>query len=110
VIAGAGVTVLKALFDESYIVPTPVVSAPDGLSLRPYAGPPLTVGGELDKLAANISLGRNFAGIHWRTDMAAGLSLGEEVALAVLAEMKLTGNEIFSGWSLQRFDGKRVTV
>jgi hypothetical protein len=33
----------------------------------------LTVGGELDKLAGNVSYGRNFAGIHWRSDASAGL-------------------------------------
>ncbi|HYL06757.1 MAG TPA: hypothetical protein VE075_12000, partial [Thermoanaerobaculia bacterium] len=103
-------TVLKALFDDSYLVPKPVVPAPDGLSLRPYDGPPLTVGGELDKLAWNVGMGRAFAGIHWRSDVAAGLRFGEEVAVAVLREMKLTGNELFAGFSLRRFDGSRLTV
>jgi hypothetical protein len=110
VIAGAGVTVLKAFFDDSYLVPNPVVPAPDGLSLRPYAGPPLSIGGELDKLAWNIIMGRNFAGIHWRSDAAAGLELGERLAVAVLREMKLTGNELFAGFSLRRFDGMRMTI
>jgi membrane-associated phospholipid phosphatase len=110
VIAGAGVTVLKAFFDESYLMPNPVVPAPDGLSLRPYAGPPLPIGGELDKLAWNIAMGRNFAGIHWRSDAAGGLELGERVAVAVLREMKLTGNELFAGFSLRGFDGARATI
>jgi hypothetical protein len=110
VIAGAGVTVLKAFFDESYLVPAPVVPTPDGLSLRPYEGPPLAIGGELDKMAWNIAMGRNFAGIHWRSDAAAGLELGERVAVAVLREMKLTGNEVFAGFSLRCLDGRRVTV
>jgi hypothetical protein len=110
VIAAAGTTVLKAFFDESYLVPSPVVPAPDGLSLLPYAGPPLAIGAELDKLAWNVGMGRNFAGIHWRSDVAAGLEMGEAVALAVLREMKLTGNELFSGFSLRRLDGARVTI
>jgi hypothetical protein len=110
VIAGAGVTVLKASFDDSYLVPNPVVPTPDGLAIRPYAGPPLTLGGELDKLAWNIGMGRCFAGIHWRSDVAAGLELGERLAVAVLQEMKLTGNELFAGFSLRRFDGTRVTI
>ncbi|HEY7724320.1 MAG TPA: hypothetical protein VH880_03245, partial [Anaeromyxobacteraceae bacterium] len=62
----------------------------------------------LDKLAGNVSYGRNFAGIHWRSDAAAGLALGEAVALAFLDEQALTGNELFTGFSLQRFDGRRV--
>lgn len=109
-IAGACVTALKACFDESHVVPEPVVPSPDGLALQKHQGPPLSIGGELDKLAANISIGRNFAGIHWRSDAAAGLLLGEEVAIRVLREMKITGNEIFESWSLRRFDGRRVTV
>jgi membrane-associated phospholipid phosphatase len=110
VIAGAGVTVLKAIFQESFVIPEPVETSPDGLSLRRYEGPPLTVGGELDKLASNVAFGRNFAGIHWRSDAAAGLRLGEAVAISILKEMKLTGNEIFDGFDLRTFDGKRVTV
>jgi membrane-associated phospholipid phosphatase len=110
VIAGACATVLKAVFDESSVVPEPVVASADGLSLSPWTGPPLTVGGELDKLAANLSLGRNFAGIHWRTDMTAGLDLGEAVAMEVLAQAKLTGNETFTGFSFRRFNGQRVTA
>jgi hypothetical protein len=38
------------------------------------------------------------------------LRLGEEVAIAVLEELRLTGNEQFQGWSLRRFDGTRVSV
>jgi len=40
----------------------------------------------------------------------AELRLGEEVAIAVLEELRLTGNEQFQGWSLPRFDGRRVLV
>jgi hypothetical protein len=110
VIAGAGVTVLKAFFDGAHELSTPVVAAADGLSLKPYSGPPLTVGGELDKLAWNVGMGRNFAGIHWRSDVAAGLDLGERVSVEVLREMKLTGNEIFAGFTLRKFDGRRVAI
>ncbi len=110
VIAGACATVLKACLDESHVVPGPVEARPDGTQLLPYEGPPLTLGGELDKLASNISLGRNFAGIHWRSDAASGLLLGEEVGIAVLEELALTGNEVFGGWSLVRYDGRRTTI
>jgi hypothetical protein len=110
VIAGAGVTVLKAFFDASYLVPNPVVPTPDGLALQPWSGPPLTVGGELDKLAWNIGMGRDFAGIHWRSDVEQGLKLGEQGAMVVLRELRLTGNELFSGWSLRLLDGQRVTL
>jgi hypothetical protein len=110
VIAGACVTALKACLDESHEIPEPVVASPDGLALEPYRGGALTVGGELDKLASNIAMGRDFAGLHWRSDGHQGLQLGEAVAIAVLEEMRLTGNELFAGFSLRRFDGSRVSV
>ncbi|MFN6580342.1 MAG: hypothetical protein RMX68_010605 [Aulosira sp. ZfuVER01] len=44
--AGASVTILKALFDEDYVIPNPVIPDPkDPTKLIPYEGPPLTVGG-----------------------------------------------------------------
>jgi hypothetical protein len=61
---------LKALFDERQVIRNPVVPnlANGGQTLIPYVAPPgeppLTVGGELNKLASNISQGRNIAGVH----------------------------------------------
>jgi len=110
VIAGACATALKACFDETHVLPDPVDASPDGKELVPWRGPDLTVGGELDKLASNIAIGRDFAGVHWRSDGIEGLRLGEEVAIAVLDELRLTGNELFQGYSLRRFDGRRVDV
>jgi len=109
-VAGACVTVLKAFFDESFVIPNPVVSSADGLSLVPYFGPDLTVGGELNKLSSNITLGRNFAGAHYRSDAVEGLKLGEAVAIRLLTEENLTLNENFDGFSLTKFDGTTITV
>ncbi len=108
--AGACVTALKAFFDESFIIPEPVIPSPDGLSLLPYVGPDLTVGGELNKLASNISLGRDFAGVHWRTDGEEGMMLGEAVALSYLRDLKPIYNEDFDGFTLTKFDGTVVNV
>jgi hypothetical protein len=109
--AGASVTILKALFDESYAIPNPVIPDPkDSTKLIPYQGPPLTVGGELNKLAANIGLGRDSAGIHWRTDAAASLALGEAIAIGILRDEKLTFREIFEGFTFTKFDGTKVTI
>ena len=62
---GASVTVLKAFFNESFLIPNPVVPSDDGLSLQPWNGEPLTVGHELNKLAFNIAFGRDTAGVHF---------------------------------------------
>ena len=109
-VAGACVTMLKALFDESFIVPNPVTPTADGLSLAPYSGSPLTVGGELNKLAANVAMGRNFAGIHWRSDYAESLQLGESVAISILRDQRATYKENFDGFTFTKFDGTKVTV
>jgi hypothetical protein len=69
----------------------------------------MTVGGELDKLASNVGIARNFAGVHWRSDYTASVTLGEEVALHFLKETMLTYNEnVYC--TLKRFDGTRVTI
>ncbi|MGB7291480.1 MAG: vanadium-dependent haloperoxidase [Thermodesulfobacteriota bacterium] len=109
-VAGACVTILKALFEESFIIPNPVVVSTDGLSLDPYTGPELTVGGELSKLAANIAIGRNFAGIHWRSDYTESLILGEAVAIGILRDQRLIYNENFNGFTFTKFDGTTITV
>jgi membrane-associated phospholipid phosphatase len=110
-VAGACVTILKALFDGSHVIPNPVVASTDGLSLVPYTGPDvLTVEGELNKLAANVAIGRNIAGVHWRTDMTASLALGEEVAICVLRDQRFTYNETFGGFTFNRFDGTPFTI
>lgn len=46
-IAAVSVTLLKAFFDETFVIPNPVVPDPnDPTKVIPYSGPPLTVGGE----------------------------------------------------------------
>ncbi len=132
-VAGACVTILKAWFDESDVfdprVVTPVPGNPaltarlrenrtpkvpnaagDALNdLAPPPDPPLTVGGELNKVAANIALGRNAAGVHWRSDYTESIKLGEEIAIGILQEQKLTYNEDHH-LSLTKFDGTAITI
>src|SRR5262249_53063887 len=75
-VAGACTTVLKAFFDDTVRLTDfgdgqIVQPTEDGLSLIPYQGADggkLTVGGELNKIAANVAIGRNMAGVHWRSD------------------------------------------
>ena len=107
---GACVTVLKVYFNEAFIIPNPVLASADGLSLMPYSGPRLTVGGELNKLAANIGFGRDAAGLHWRSDIIEGLKLGEAVAIGILTDLRATYNEDFPGFTLTRFDGMTISI
>nr|WP_272507356.1 vanadium-dependent haloperoxidase [Clostridium aestuarii] len=109
-IAGAGVTMLKAFFNEDFIIPNSVVASADGLSLIPYSGKPLTIGGELNKLGSNLSLGRDTAGVHWRSDGIEGLKIGEAVAIGILHDFKKTYNEDFKGFCFTKFDGNTIRV
>ena len=113
-VAGACVTILKAWFDEDAALPfAPVVPDDDGTALVPYSGPDagsLTVGGELDKIAGNIAIARNMAGVHWRSDYYQSLRLGERVALSILKKQRRDYHEKDWSFTLRSFDGERVTV
>jgi hypothetical protein len=111
-VAGACVTILKAWFHEQHAFTNPVVPNASGTGLVSYTGPDaggLTIGGELNKVASNIGIGRNMAGVHWRSDYIESMRLGEEVALYLLKEQSTTYNEENS-FTLTRFDGSRVTI
>jgi hypothetical protein len=112
-VAGACVTVLKAWFDEQFVIPKPILASDDGLSLVPYTGldaDQITVGGELNKLAANVALGRNLAGVHWRSDYRESLLLGEALAISILRDQKDTYHESFAGFTFTKFDGSSMTL
>jgi len=109
VIAGACVTILKAFFDEDFVIPNPVQPNVTNTGFDPYVGV-LRVGDELNKLAGNIGMGRDFAGIHWRSDCIEGMKLGEDIALSILVDEGYTNNEKFKGYIVTKFNGKTVTV
>ena len=113
VIAGACVTALKAFFNETFVIASPVIASDDGQSLLPYTGTDagqITVGGELNKLADNIALGRDMAGVHWRSDAEQALLLGEAVTISILRDQRPTYNEPFNGFTFTKFDGTTITV
>lgn len=115
-IAGACVTVLKAMFDEQRKLRFPLQPTRDGRDWTSFDSnlPAPTVGSELNKLACGIAMGRNFAGIHWRSDAWQGLLLGESVATAWLRAEKAKMVETQQGWlkgfEFTGFAGNRVVV
>lgn len=118
-VSGACATVLKAAFDgsvqyNSLEKGSIQVASEDALSLEAYTGADaseITVNGEINKLASNIAIARNFASVHWRTDYVWGLVLGEAVALSVLGDQSQTyAGENFSGFQIKKFDGTVATV
>ncbi|WP_299404899.1 vanadium-dependent haloperoxidase [Acaryochloris sp. IP29b_bin.148] len=126
-VAGACVTILKAFFDTSAVLAesggtvtfkrlssgdtpiafrAPAISNPPGGTLD--ASTPdefLTLEGELNKLAANISIGRDMAGVHYFTDYYDSLRMGEEIAIGILEEQALTYSTDPFVLSLPTFDG-----
>ena len=65
---------------------------------------------ELNKLANNVALGRDMAGVHWRSDAEQALLLGENVTISILRDQRRTYNEPFSGFTFTRFNGVPITV
>ena len=111
-VAGGCVTILKALFDaENTVIENPVVPSEDGQSLVPFNGTPLTVEGELNKLASNIATGRNIAGMHWRSDAYASLRLGQAIAISILRDYRTMHNETGAFYyNFRGFDGERYII
>ena len=69
----------------------------------------LTVQGELDKLAANIAIGRNMAGVHYYSDYYDSLRMGERIATGILMEQALTYGEAMES-TFKSFDGDLITL
>jgi hypothetical protein len=115
-VAGACVTILKALFkEETKLVDlgiTPQMPNSTGTDLVPYTGgdaSEMTIGGELNKVAANVGVARNFAGVHWRSDYTESVILGEQIALYLLQDYVRCYNETVS-FTITRFNGTKVTI
>jgi hypothetical protein len=115
-VAGACVTILKAFFDHTAVLPGPVYEADPttgGRSLRVVNDcATLTVEGELNKLASNISIGRNMAGVHYFSDYIESLRLGELIAIGILEEQALMFNSRQFPFSMTvpLFDGGTVVI
>ncbi|MEM8979914.1 MAG: vanadium-dependent haloperoxidase [Pseudomonadota bacterium] len=130
-VAGACTTVLKAFFniyDGSLSAGDPgkpnltaktmasigfkqvLQAKPDGSGLDDVANAPeLTIEGELNKLAANIAIGRNFAGVHYYTDYYDSLRMGERVAIGILREHLISHPEPIA-MHLKSFDGDTIRI
>lgn len=136
-VAGACVTILKAWFDDTQTYQSLLMNAPPSRDPSPYYpdNPPpeiwnpgtvagatdrcqpytgadvgaMTVGGELNKLAANVAMGRTMGGVHWRTDNTRSLRLGEQISTIILSQLLPTLPEKPS-LSYTNFDGNRVTI
>ena len=124
-VAGGCVTMLKAFFEmfedchsfeerklcDEKGDPICYVPNADGSALikdRKFMGK-LTIQGELDKLAANISIGRNMAGVHYYSDYYDSLRMGERVAVGILMEQAPTYGD-YMETTFKSFDGDHITI
>jgi membrane-associated phospholipid phosphatase len=142
-VAGATVTVLKAMFDGNHEFTNDEMVVPDadgttdadlahgdtatdvqqtkletidsvsggtvaatGSEIDDAANSTVTVNDELNKLAANMALGRNWAGIHYRTDGIDGFLLGEQAAVRYLQDHIRQHDLPFDGYRLEPFFDK----
>jgi PAP2 superfamily len=109
-VAAACATVMKALFEETDIITPAMTLSADGSALIPYTDTALTIGGEINKLAFNVPMGRNWAGVNYRSDITVGHMIGEEAAICFLQDQVNTLTETFTGFSFTRFDGTPVSI
>ncbi|HQS99347.1 MAG: hypothetical protein B7Y26_08745 [Hydrogenophilales bacterium 16-64-46] len=80
---------------------------------QPYAGSDLecmTVGGELNKLASNVAMGRTMGGVHWRSDNTRSLRLGEAIAIEILRKRTLEYAERPVSFTFRAFDRHIVHI
>jgi hypothetical protein len=123
VVAGACSTVLKAMFKTHDMTggrlkwPVQLKHSVDGDDLVDYVsgdGVMCTVIGEFNKLASNVSIGRDWCGVHYRCDGDCGMKLGEKVAIEYLVDKckeYYEGREgIFKGYMLEKFDGELIKI
>ncbi|MEY4576410.1 MAG: hypothetical protein RL701_1113 [Pseudomonadota bacterium] len=137
-VAGACVTVLKAWFreDQSFVElldrarqplrqrdpftvlpllqPGSKLATPDSYGEpTPYTGPDasrMTVGGELNKIASNVAMGRSMGGVHWRSDNTRSLRVGERIAIEILRKRTVEYAERPVSFTFRSFDGQMVQV
>jgi hypothetical protein len=55
----------------------------------------MTVGRELNKIASNIGIGRNMAGVHYHSDYPESILLVEKVTISILQDHANDFNEYY---------------
>jgi hypothetical protein len=105
-IAGACVTVIKAIFNNLVEIQVPA-----------FGGEPIVatsnVKCELDKVASNVAIGRDWGGVHYRSDGEHGILLGEQIAIDYLQNHIRTYAEEFRdfrGFPLIKRNGASIRI
>jgi len=123
-VAGAAITILKAYLNcsarwmdmNTAAWPNKTMQAnSDGTALVAVAdNAAMTLNSELNKLAYNVALGRDWANVHYRADGEMGILLGEEVAINYmkdkLAEYNQTHTRDNVSITIQKVDGSSYKI
>jgi len=105
-IAGACVTVIKAIYNNLVRIKVPEFGGEPNVAES-------TVKCELDKVASNVALGRDWAGVHYRSDGEHGILLGEQIAIDYLRNYARTYAEEFRdfrGFQLIKRNGMPIRI
>ena len=122
----AAATIAKAFFRDCELL-DPKVTVNNGQQLDSFDDTTLTVHGELNKLIANVTLFRDGAGMHWRTDGTAsgpnaafdrpgtgietgGNLLGEKMAISMLRDIKRTYREEVGTFEFRSISGEWIQI
>lgn len=109
VASGACITIMKAFLDGSWVFPSPVAPNAAGTVLSAI-GDTLTLEGEINKLGSNITLGRDWAGVHYRSDGHNGILQGEAIAKIILQEWVNRYPEQTSQFSFTGYLGDSISI
>ena len=126
VFIAAAATIAKAFFADT-IFTNPKIPVNRGQQLDDFEGATLTVHGELNKLIGNVTLFRDGAGMHWRTDgtpsgikarfdragtgiETGGNLLGEKIAISMLRDLKRTYREEVGSFEFRSISGEWVQI
>lgn len=105
-IAGACVTVIKAIFNNQVAYKIPAFGGEPNVAET-------TVNCDLDKVASNVAIGRGWGGVHYRSDGEHGILLGEQIAIEYLQNRIRTYAEEFRefrGFALIKRNGTPIRI
>jgi hypothetical protein len=108
--AAAEAVILMALLADSPWPGAPLQASNDGTSLVTANTTALTIHREIRKWAWNKSFGRVALGVHYRSDITAGLLLGQAAAVQLLQETKAASLEPWGTTAFIGFDGQVVII
>lgn len=99
----------KGMNGRLFVPPADAAAKAHEMLVDTVPDPGVTLEGELDKLAANVAIGRNMAGVHYYADYYDSARMGERIAVGILQEQMATYPEPVT-MRLTTFDGDNLVI